>query len=112
MHTQPLSDAGADRLIRLHDVPRLPWLPDRRVGARLNVSTVWRWAMRGAAGVKLATVAVGGALCTTERDLREFFAAVAQARQGGQPAPTIRTPARRARELAKAESTLDRAGIK
>jgi hypothetical protein len=68
--------------------------------------------MRGAAGVKLPTVAVGGALCTTERDLREFFAAVAQARQGSPPTPTIHTPARRARAFAAAEKSLDAAGIK
>jgi hypothetical protein len=112
MDTQTFTDAGNDRLIRLHDVPRLPWLPDRRGGSKLNVSTVWRWAMRGAAGVKLPTVAVGSALCTTERDLRDFFAAVAEARRNGPPPSNVRTPRKRLRDIAAAEARLrDRSKI-
>ncbi|MGA2233548.1 MAG: DUF1580 domain-containing protein [Tepidisphaeraceae bacterium] len=112
MHSQPFTDTGNDRLIRLHDVPRLPWLPARRGGSKLNVSTIWRWAMKGAAGVKLPTVAVGSALCTTERDLRDFFAAVADARRNGPPASNVRTPRRRQREIAAAEARLAAAGIR
>jgi uncharacterized protein DUF1580 len=104
--------AGNDRLIRLHDVPTLNWLPDRRGGARLNVSTVWRWCLRGTAGVKLAHVSAGGTHCTTEAWLKEFFEAIAQARQGGRPAPLIRTPRQRERSIRAAGAELDAAGIK
>lgn len=112
MNTQILTGAGNDRLIRLHDVPAISWLPLRRGGARLNVATVWRWTMKGCAGVKLATVSVGGTLCTSDAWLREFFDAVAQARRGERPTPHIRTPARRARDQARAAAELDAAGIR
>ena len=68
--------------------------------------------MRGVAGVKLVTVSAGGTLCTSENNLKEFFAAVAQARQSGTPAPMIRTPARREKDVARARSRLAAAGIK
>jgi hypothetical protein len=95
-------------LMRLCDVPSLAWLPRRRKGARLNFSTVWRWALRGVHGIRLRTVVVGGTRCTSERWLREFFAALA-----GNPitTPAIRTPARRQREIAQAQEELRAHGI-
>lgn len=60
-------------LIRLADVPKLGWLPTRRGGKRLNVSTVFRWAQIGLRGVRLEAVRAGNCLCTSEAALRRFF---------------------------------------
>ena len=108
-NTVPISYGGYEKLIRLGDVPRLDWLPNRRAGSRLNVSTVWRWALRGCAGVKLATVSVGGTLATTESDLQTFFYQVGQARLTGQPANNIRTPRQRERDY---QAALERLALK
>ncbi len=62
------------KLIRLHDVPKLPWLPARRGNTRLHFSTLYRWALHGQHGRKLRTERVGATLCTTEQWLHEFFA--------------------------------------
>ena len=59
------------KLIRLIDVPKLKWLPRRRMGRRLSKATVFRWSM--ATGNRLHTVRVGGMRCTTEAWLWEFF---------------------------------------
>lgn len=67
-----MPDTSAE-LIPLADVPKLPWLPKRN-GKRLHKSTVFRWAQRGVGGIKLKTTRIGGARCTTEAALREFFA--------------------------------------
>jgi hypothetical protein len=63
------------------------------------------------AGVVLQTVRVGGTPCTTESDLRQFFAEVAAAKRGEKQAQTIRTPARRAREIEAARQRLARVSI-
>jgi hypothetical protein len=60
-------------LIRLAEVPKLKWLPGRRGGRRLNVSTVFRWAQVGIKGVRLEAVKIGGTLCTSEPALKRFF---------------------------------------
>ena len=100
--------ADPDKLIRLADVPRLRWLPRRRGGVRLHVATVHRWADPGRP-VHLRTTRVGGTRCTTAGWLREFFAALAD---GPAPAVPVRTPTRRARDLAAAEAELAAAGIR
>jgi hypothetical protein len=103
-------DVEQDRLIRLHDVPKLRWLPTRRGGAKLNVSTVWRWAMRGVRGHRLRTLRCGGTLCTEESWLREFFENLAH--DGPVPGePPARTPHRRQREIAAAQQRLKEQGI-
>ncbi|MGD0138691.1 MAG: DUF1580 domain-containing protein [Tepidisphaeraceae bacterium] len=100
----------ADPLIRLHDVPDVSWLPSRRGGAKLHVSTAWRWAMRGVRGHKLRTVRVGGTLCTQETWLRDFFEALADTAPGPDRAIT-RTPLRRQHEIAAAQKRLKEQGI-
>jgi hypothetical protein len=67
-----------DPLIRLTDAAKLPWLPARRGGGRLNLATLWRWALKGLRArdgttVKLQAIRVGETLCTSEAWLREFF---------------------------------------
>ncbi|MGC8552929.1 MAG: DUF1580 domain-containing protein [Phycisphaerae bacterium] len=102
-----------DKLIRLHDVPKLPWLPARRANTRLHFSTLYRWAITGQRGRKLRTERVGATLCTTETWLHEFFASPAA---GTQPShhlqeSTIRTPRQRERAVANACRQLERMGV-
>lgn len=58
----------------------------RRIRFRPHKSTVWRWANRGIAGVRLKTEMVGGKRCTTMSDFENFVAEVSAAkeRQRGQ----------------------------
>jgi hypothetical protein len=54
---------------------------------------------------------VGSTPCCTETALRQFFRDVAESkRRGGQPAPTARTPARRARDIQQAQTKLAEMG--
>ena len=71
-----------DRLLPLREAADL--FPRRRMGAKVNVATLWRWMTRGARGVVLETVRVGNQNYTTEQAVREFI--VAQSR----PKATIR----------------------
>ena len=97
----------SEPLIRLNDVPALPWLPRRRGGKKLNVSTVHRWA-DPKRPIHLRTTRVGGARCTQENWLREFFDRMARE----QPAsPAIRSAARRQRDVNHAMTELAQAGI-
>jgi hypothetical protein len=66
-------DPAVEPLIRLADVPRLPWLPRRRKGKRLHISSVIRWVSPGLRGHRLEALRVGGCLCTSEAALRRFF---------------------------------------
>lgn len=52
-------------------------------GRRLNVSTVWRWAMKGVKGVKLEYVCYGRGMFTTKEALTRFAKNVAQAHVAG-----------------------------
>ena len=69
-----------EKLVRLVDVPALPWLADRPNGQPISVATLYRWASRGLRGVRLATWAQGATLCTTERALLEFMEKLALGR--------------------------------
>lgn len=64
---------SGDSLIPLSQVPKLPWIPRRRKGRKLHVSTVFRWAQRGVKGVNLRCLQFGGTKVTTEAALRDFF---------------------------------------
>jgi hypothetical protein len=103
---------GPEPLIPLAAVPKLLWLPPRRRGSRLSVATVWRWCKRGAAGVSLRHVSVGGTLCTTESALLEFFETVAARRNG--PASSSKASSastQRQRQRISAENRLEVAGM-
>jgi len=66
-------DLRTEKLIPLRGVPDVPGIPTRRCGRRLNVSTVWRWAMRGVRGRRLETVMCGAQRCTSLAALQRFF---------------------------------------
>ncbi len=82
---------GKEQLIRLADVPKLKWLPTRN-GKRLSLSTVHRWVQKGLGGQRLQTLKVGGAFCTTEQWVREFFLRLTPSDEGGAVQP-VRMPA-------------------
>jgi hypothetical protein len=101
----------AEKLIRLNDVPRLAWLPDRRAGSKLSVATLHRWVQKGSRGMKLRAIRCGGVLCTRESWLLDFFEGLASAPADADPQPTQRSPSRRARDHQAARERLARAGI-
>jgi hypothetical protein len=104
-------ESNFNELVPLSSVPNLKWLPRRRRGAKLSYTCLWRWSTKGVAGVVLQTVRVGGTPCTTESNLRHFFADVAAAKRAANLVQTIRTPAHRTREFETARQRLARAGI-
>jgi hypothetical protein len=95
-------DVKNETLIRLADVPKLKWLPGRRGGRRLNVSTVFRWTQPHRQ-IRLEAVRVGGALCTTEAALMRFFERQAN--------PAAAQPLDNTKAHERAERDLDAAGI-
>lgn len=75
-----MDTTAPEHLLSLAEASKLEWLPRRRRGRRPAVATLWRWAHHGCYGIRLRTISVGGTLCTTEGDLRAFFAAITQKR--------------------------------
>ena len=100
-------DPSIETPIRLQEVPRLKWLPGRRAGSSLNVSTVFRWAQRGCRGMRLETIRIGGALCTSEDALKRFFARLS-APEG--TIPELPTPKQRQKQIDNAQTELAAAG--
>jgi hypothetical protein len=99
-----------EAFIPLRDVPNLTWLPPRRNGGRLALSTLWRWSTKGINGVILRTICFGSTRCTTEIWLREFFEDLAESKIRGSRR-RAHTPKRRAREIAHSQDRLARAGF-
>jgi hypothetical protein len=97
-------------LIPLTQVSRLPFIPRRRKGKKLNVATVFRWASTGIRGVKLEVVRVGGTLCTSRAALLEFFRALTQANSDA-AASVTRTPKQRQHANERAAHELKKIGI-
>lgn len=96
------------RRLNLH--PSLPRIPGQ---APVNVSTVFRWALRGlqtASGVrvKLHTIKVGGVRVTCVQWVEDFIAATSATMPD---APTIRTPGQRARDVEAATKKLEEWGM-
>ena len=96
-----MSDVNCEKLIRLADVPTLPWMPD----GKPHLSTVYRWVTRGVRGRRLRTARVGNSVVTSERWVMEFA--------GLLDAPTAPVPTTRQRQRAvsQAERELAEAGI-
>lgn len=100
-----------ERLLPLREVPDLEIIPRRRAGSRLDVTTVFRWALHGQRGVKLETVKIGGQRCTSINALQRFFDSLS--------APSEATKLRKpenlqgiARSKATTKARLDQLGIK
>jgi hypothetical protein len=73
---------------------------------RPSLCSVWRWRTRGIRGRKLECVVIGGTPYTSIEALARF----AQ-HQGGNDAPSVRSPRSRERSIAQAERELRSAGI-
>jgi Protein of unknown function (DUF1580). len=84
-------------------------VPNRDSGRGVNVSTVWRWSLRGIRGVKLQTEMRGGIRFTSRESLQRFFAATTAAANGESVA--LGCTSRRHREIEAAEKELAEAGI-
>lgn len=48
-------------------------LPRRRNGAKIALSTLWRWSRRGSRGVFLRVTRIGGSVYVSRGDLAEFI---------------------------------------
>jgi hypothetical protein len=97
-------DAG-DEPIPLTELPGHPSIPKKR-GQRVHVSAVFRWASRGLRGHRLETARCG-TICTTASAVARFYRRLS----GITVSDGARTPARRQREVARAERELEAAGI-
>jgi hypothetical protein len=86
-------------------------IPPRRGGRKLHQATAFRWAKHGVRGVKLETIRIGGTLCTSVEALQRFFERLSATDGPSEAAPSIRTPAARARAIAKAEAELAKLGV-
>ena len=90
-------------LIPLSRLRTLDWLPVRHAGKRMSVSTAHRWRLQGCHGVRLRCILTPGGWCTTESDVRTFFAALTQRAElgeAGQAAPSGHECQRAAESLA------------
>lgn len=77
--------------------------------SRPNVTTVWRWHLRGVRGVKLETTLQGGRRYTSREALRRFHERVTAAADG----EPVRgeTPRQRERAIDRAEKRAAELGV-
>src|SRR4051812_15063216 len=95
-----------EKLIRLADACKLPWLP-----RPIHPATIYRWVQVGRRGQRLQAVRSVGGLCVTESGLRDYFDRLAG--PAVVAAPVVRRPTlrRRDRSFSDADAALDAAGI-
>ena len=79
----------SESLIRSSDVPA--WCK-KHLGNRVHPSTVTRWRIRGARGVRLESILAGGIRYTSEEALQRFFDGATQAEGGPQSATSTASP--------------------
>ena len=94
-----------DRLIPLRNTPSYV---QKFTGRRVHLSTVFRWRLRGIAGVTLETISIGGQTYTTVEAILAFFKESTAAKRRRQPraseAEKSRNCAKANRLAAEAES--------
>lgn len=82
-------------------------LPHGRASKPVHVATLHRWCSHGlAGGARLETVKIGGVRYTSTEALERFIENCSATNE-----PTALTTRSRQREIARAESELDKAGI-
>lgn len=92
-------------------------LPSTRGGKPVHPSTIGRWRSQGVPGrdgsrIKLRAVRLPSGWATTLEWVREFFDAMTADKEGEPaPAPEVRTPASRRRQIERANRELDAIGI-
>lgn len=102
------SSVQDENLYPLMDLPRRLWMP-RRDGKLISRCTVIRWALSGKGGRRLETLMVGGTRCTCDRWAWQFFRSLTDPVDD---IPRRMTQSQRAKDHARAEAELERAGIK
>ncbi len=105
-------DLNRENVISLREATKL--VPPMRRNRPVNLSTVWRWALRGSRGVKLETLRLPGGLVTSREALQRFAVRLS----GGEPTAETPSPgadparkARRRAEIQAAEARLRARGI-
>jgi hypothetical protein len=89
-------------------------LADLAQGQGVNVSTVWRWTLRGVRGVVLESFSVGARRFTTVEAFQRFVERSTAASPSSASRPTGRPAAlngQREFDIMAAEAELDQAGI-
>ena len=80
-----------------------------RSGRPIDVSSIWRWTLRGIKGKRLESVSLGGQKYTSRQALARFVSAINPSMEA--TAPAARTHAQRASGSVRAGEQLTRAGI-
>jgi Protein of unknown function (DUF1580) len=84
-------------------------VPNRDSGRGVNVSTIWRWALKGSRGVRLETAMIGGIRMTSREALVRFYERTTAVANGdSSPAAASK---QRQRQIEQAERELAQAGI-
>lgn len=103
-------DSTLETVFPLAEAPE--YLPRRRRGRKVHISTLHRWATSGCRGVVLEVISVGATKCTSREALQRFFERLTT-RSGGvasaAPAP-LRSAAKRRRDSERAETLLKSMG--
>jgi hypothetical protein len=98
-------DLNIEEAITLAAATRLRLV--QRNGRRPDVSTLWRWAMRGRRGVRLETIQIGGSRCTSREAILRFFTRIST----DKPDDVSQLTMHRASAIARAERDLADDGI-
>lgn len=77
----------------------------------VSMPTAWRWSMKGARGVKLETMQIGGRRYTTQEAFQRFVERGTAAANGGSVTSATRTNRQRKAAIDHANAELDAAGI-
>jgi hypothetical protein len=107
-------DLGSERTLSLSQAARI--LPPGRRGRPVTLSCVLRWVLEGVRlpsgeAVRLEAMRLGGRWLTSMEALQRFAARQTPDLERCSSAPTLRTPARRRKAVARAEAALQRAGF-
>jgi Protein of unknown function (DUF1580) len=100
-------DVSSEQLVSLAQVSKLRFIPHRRGGKRLHISTVFRWAQKGLRGIQLETLQFGGTRVTSVEALQRFFDRLSKP---GRSVPS-RTSKARQHAIEGAKRELAEAGI-
>jgi hypothetical protein len=100
-------DLTAETLLPLSRAARV--LPPSRRGKPVNVSTLFRWVTKGAKGVRLEAVRLGGQWFTSAEALRRFAARLTEGSLGG-PAADLRPPSASRQAADRASQLLEARG--
>ena len=108
-HTHDLTQ---ETLLTFAQAARL--FPPARLGRPVNISTIWRWCMKGVrvpgvGVVRLEHIRIGGRTLTSREAISRFAARQTPATED--TTPRLRTPGQRRRASERAERELDRIGI-